>query len=116
MAEFGWAYVAGQSPAGATGSLQFKTDVGEVSGSNRLSFNTSSFEFFVSGSSKVVGTSFSYGFSATEIVGNKSIIAYDTVVGENYNSLLLGPITISDGVSVTIGSGSVVMVKDLTDM
>ena len=116
MAEFGWAFVAGQSPGGATGSLQYKTGVGDVSGSSRLTFNPSSYEFYVSGSSKVVGTSYAYGFSATEIVGNKSIIAYDTTIGENYNSLLLGPITISDGVNVTIGSGSVVMIKDLTDM
>ena len=116
MAEFGWAYVSGQSPGGLTGSLQYKTGVGSISGSSELIFQTSSNTMILTGTMKVTGSSFVYGFEGVNAVGNSSTMSQDTTVAADYNSLLLGPITVGSGVSFTIESGADVKIIDLIDL
>ena len=45
--------------------------------------------------------------------GNHSTISTDTVLPENYNFVLWGPITLPDGVSLTIGTNCKLKISDL---
>ena len=110
MAEFGWAYVEGGAITGSggiTGSVQFLVDPNTLSGSENFVFASGSNNLSLSGAMEVTGA---------ETVGNSSTINYNTDTGANYNSLLLGPITIASGASLTIGTNSNVKVKDLEDV
>ena len=55
------------------------------------------------------------GFASTMGVGNSTTISSDTTVPDNFNSLLYGPITISSGISLRIGSDSSVKIRDISD-
>jgi|TARA_R110000787_G_C13086948_1_gene410840 hypothetical protein len=119
MAEFGWAYVEGGAITGSggiTGSVQFLVDPNTLSGSENFVFASGSNNLSLSGAMEVTGTSTFNGFAGAETVGNSSTINYNTDTGANYNSLLLGPITIASGASLTIGTNSNVKVKDLEDV
>ena len=119
MAEFGWAYVAGgalTASGGVTGSIQFKSDGDQLTGSENLSFLTGSNTMEVTGAMAVSGTLSVSDFTSVTAIGNSTIMATDTTVPENYNSLLWGPITIGNGVSFTINANSKVKIKDLDDV
>ena len=77
MAQFRWAYINcseedSVSASGATGSLQFLSGAGVLTGSSNLIFNTSSNTLFVTGTLLVSGT-----ISASSFVVNQT----DTVSG-----------------------------------
>ena len=77
MAQFRWAYVncteeTSVSVGGATGSLQFLSGAGVLTGSSNLIFNTSSNTLFVTGTLLVSGT-----ISASSFVVNQT----DTISG-----------------------------------
>ena len=119
MAEFGWAYVKGVELSGSArtvGSVQFLAAENVLSGSQNFVFASGSNNLSLSGAMEVTGTSTFNGFAGAETVGNSSTINYNTDTGANYNSLLLGPITIASGASLTIGTNSNVKVKDLEDV
>ena len=103
MAEFGWAYVKGVELSGSArtvGSVQFLAAENVLSGSQNFVFASGSNNLSLSGSMEVTGTSTNY----------------DIDTGANYNSLLLGPITIANGTSITIGTNSNVKIKDIEDV
>ena len=54
------------------------------------------------------------GFASTMGFGNSTTISSDTTVPDNFNSLLYGPITISSGISLRIGSDSNVKIRDIS--
>ena len=56
------------------------------------------------------------GFSAMDALGNITTIDTTVTVPTNYNSLLLGPITIGSNGSFTIGTNSAVKIKDISDL
>jgi len=56
------------------------------------------------------------GFLSSMGYGNASKINHPTTVPEFYNSVLFGPIRIIHTGSLTIGSGSVVKIKDIEDL
>ena len=119
MAEFGWAYVEGGAitgSGGVTGSVQFLVDPNTLSGSENFVFASGSNNLSLSGSLEVTGTLTSTGFLGVQMVGNISTIDYNTNTGENYNSLLLGPITIGSAGTLTIGTNSNVKIKDIEDV
>jgi len=55
------------------------------------------------------------GFAAALGFGNSTSISSDITTPDNYNSVLFGPITISVGNSLRIGSNSSVKIKDISD-
>jgi len=119
MAEFGWAYVEGGAitgSGGVTGSVQFLVDPHTLSGSENFVFASGSNNLSLSGSMEVTGTSTFNGFAGAQAVGNSSTINYNTNTGENYNSLLFGPITIGTNGSLTIGTNSNLKIKDIEDV
>jgi len=119
MAEFGWAYVEGGAltgSGGVTGSVQFLVDAHTLSGSENFVFASGSNNLSLSGSMEVTGASTFNGFAGAQAVGNISTIDYNTNTGENYNSLLLGPITIGSAGTLTIGTNSNVKIKDIEDV
>ena len=122
--KFGWAHVfegAMTASLGPTESIQFKTGATNISGSANFTFATGSSHLFltgsqrVSGSMAVTGSSYSQGFAGWQAGGNRSTINHDTDIGENYNSLLYGPITIASGKSLKIGASSNVKIKNIED-
>jgi len=119
MAEFGWAYVAGgalTSSGGVTGSVQFKGDGDQLTGSANFSFFTGSNAVEITGSIAVSGPANITDFTSVTAVGNSTTMATNTTVPANYNSVLYGPITIGSGVSFTIGTDSKVKIKDIDDI
>ncbi len=119
MAEFGWAYVAGgalTASGGVTGSIQFKSDGDQLTGSENLSFFTGSNTMEVTGAMAVSGTVSITDFTSVTAIGNSTTMATNTTVPANYNSLLFGPITIGNGVSFTINANSNVKIKDIDDV
>tara|TARA_R110000744_G_scaffold97132_4_gene187801 strand:+ start:139 stop:498 length:360 start_codon:yes stop_codon:yes gene_type:complete len=118
MAEFGWGYIEGGAITGSggiTGSVQFLVDPFTLSGSENFVFASGSNNLSLSGSMEVTGGSTFNGFAGAQAVGNSSTINYSTDLGENYNSMLLGPITIASEGSLTIGTNSNVKIKDFED-
>ena len=119
MGEFGWAYVKGVELSGSArtvGSVQFLAAENVLSGSQNFVFASGSNNLSLSGSMEVTGTSTFNGFVGAQVFGNSSAINYDIDTGANYNSLLLGPITIANGTSITIGTNSNVKIKDIEDV
>ena len=55
------------------------------------------------------------GFVSAAGFGNRSTIDTTTVIPENINAVLYGPITISEGASFTISAGSNLKIKDFSD-
>tara|TARA_R100000008_G_C3503777_1_gene125062 strand:- start:248 stop:628 length:381 start_codon:yes stop_codon:yes gene_type:complete len=123
--QFGWAHVfegAITSSMGPTEGVLFKVGDEAISGSANFTFASGSNSVLLtgsmqtSGSMAVTGSLYTQGFSGTQVVGNRSTINYDTDIGSNYNSLLLGPITIASGASLKIGSSSNVKIKNIEDV
>lgn len=119
MAEFGWAYIDNQSVTGvggATGSVQVVKDSSTLTGSADFVYTIATSNLALSGTMDVTGSATFNGFAGAQAIGNSSVINYNVNVGENYNSLLLGPITIASGSSITIGANSNIKIKDITDV
>lgn len=103
MAEFGWAYVAGNvvsEAQGLTGSVLLKKGQTEISGSPNLVFNTGSNILELGGtlsaSSAITASSLNlYGLSAGTAANTNSYLAIDS----NFNIILT-----SSGTSITQGS------------
>tara|TARA_E500000318_G_C3568576_1_gene216786 strand:+ start:5914 stop:6255 length:342 start_codon:yes stop_codon:yes gene_type:complete len=113
MGEFGWAYVDGGSITGSggpVGAVQFLKSENALTGSHNFVFATGSDTLTMS------GTAVYNGFLGGTVLANRHTINYAVEIPENYNSLLLGPITINAGVTVAIGANSNVKIKDLEDV
>ena len=57
----------------------------------------------------------SNAFGALSAYGNASTINTTVTMPANYNSILYGPITIGASGQFTIGSDSIVKIKDISD-
>jgi len=115
--KFGWAHIYGAAVTaslGPTGSVQFKTGPENISGSEGLIYQTGSSTLVVSGSAnalEVTGSAyFKSGFAGMMVMGNQASIDEDVTIPSNYNSLLLGPITVASGKSVTVSADSILKI------
>jgi len=50
------------------------------------------------------------------MVANKAAIAATTTLMAGYNALMLGPITLNDGITLTVQSGAVLKIKDVSEL
>tara|TARA_R110000824_G_scaffold113687_7_gene263614 strand:+ start:3998 stop:4246 length:249 start_codon:yes stop_codon:yes gene_type:complete len=55
------------------------------------------------------------GFLSALGIGNATKINHPTIIPENHNSILFGPIKIIHTGSLTVNSGSAVKIKDIED-
>ena len=56
------------------------------------------------------------GAVAANVVSNIAAIAVGTTITAGYNSLMLGPITLNDGITLTVQDGAVLKIKDISDI
>ena len=115
--QFGWAHVfegAVTSSLGPTGSLQFKIGAEAISGSAGLLYETATNTLIVSGSGnalEVTGSAYvKSGFAGMLVMGNQATVDTDVTIPSSYNCLLMGPITIASGASITISTDSILKI------
>ena len=117
---FGWAHItdALKVAKGVDKSIQFASGStpAELSGSENFTFDYENNTLALTGSSEISGSQYVYGFSAHMATGNPTTITANVDVPQNYNSLLLGPITVHTGVTLAVGAGAVVKIKDISDI
>ena len=118
MGKFGWAHISDTFAKGGDKAIQFASgSSGFQSGSQDFTFDYTNDVVALTGSLEIMsGSSTVYGFSAAQLFGNPTYISVSTTVPSNHHSLLLGPITIDSGVSLTISTDSVVKIKDISDI
>jgi len=118
MAEFGWAFIGdfAAKGVGPSGSVQFLKSNNDLTGSENLTYLTSSTTLEVTGTFIASGSSYLNGFASTQVMGNSQTINYNVTMPANYNSLLIGPITIASGINVTVGANSNLKIKDIEDV
>ena len=56
------------------------------------------------------------GATQLTVTHNASTIDSDQTIPAEHNSLLIGPVTVDDGIIFTIGSGAQVKIKDFDDV
>ena len=119
MGEHSWAYIDNiggiSSSLGPTGSIQFKTNHQEISGSDTFMYSAASEADYNSAKGTLFLTASKGMITAGPILahamGNKKIIDTAVSIPSGYNLLLWGPITITS--TVTVHPDTDVKIRDL---
>jgi hypothetical protein len=101
------------TPVGPSGSIQHRHTGSTLSGSENYKYvtaPTAAEEDTVNLTGTLAG-----GFVGYMLDGNRPIINKNAYVLDGYYSLVYGPITIENGVTVTVGNGADVKVVDWSD-
>ena len=69
-----------------------------------------------SGSIALTGSITAAGMFSSYGIGNSATISAAVSTATNHNYMLYGPITVANGSSFTIGSGSAAKIKNLVDV
>ena len=56
------------------------------------------------------------GAVTANVISNIATIAVNTTLTAGYNSLMLGPITLNDGITLTVQDGAALKIKDISDI